>query len=83
VREALRETIPRGDLQQELDVLPVFYLCAVDPRFEHQTLRLDQQVAFSPFDLLASIVSSLLSSHPGRFDRLTVDDGCAGLRGFS
>jgi hypothetical protein len=52
----------------------------VDPRFEHQTLRVDQQVAFSAFDLLGSIVSSLLSAHSGRFERLTVDDGCAGLR---
>jgi hypothetical protein len=37
-------------------------------------------VALSAFDLLSAIVSSLLSAHPGRFDRLTVDDACAGLR---
>jgi hypothetical protein len=35
---------------------------------------------FSAFDLLATIVTALFSSHASRFDRLTVDNACAGLR---
>jgi hypothetical protein len=51
----------------------------VNPGFEHQTLRVYQDVALSAFDLLAAIVSSLLSTHPCRFDRLAIHYGRARL----
>jgi hypothetical protein len=52
----------------------------VNAGFEHQTLCVHQEVALSAFDLLASIVSSLLSAHPGRFDRLAIYYPSARLR---
>jgi hypothetical protein len=53
----------------------------MDPRFEHQTLRVDQQVALSAFDLLATYsIASLFSTHAGSLDRLAVHYGRAGLR---
>jgi hypothetical protein len=55
-------------------------LCTVDPRFEHQILRVDQQMPLSAFDLLATVVTALFSTHAGSLDRLSVDDACAGLR---
>jgi hypothetical protein len=79
VREALWEAILR-EFQQELDALPVLDLCAVNPSFEHQTLGVHQQVALSALDLLATIVSSFISAHPGRFDRLAIYDARARLR---
>ena len=37
-------------------------------------------MALSAFHLLAAIVTTLIPSYSGRFDRLTVDDASAGLR---
>jgi hypothetical protein len=79
VREALGEAMPRVDIQQELDAFTVLDLCTVDPRFEHQSLRVDQQVALASFDHLATVVTALFATHAGSLDRLTVDDACAGL----
>jgi hypothetical protein len=79
VREA-REAIGRGCFEQKLDAVAVLDFGVVDPRFEHQPLRVHQKMALSSFDLLGSVVAALLSAHPGRFDRLAVHYGCAGLR---
>src|SRR3712207_6325809 len=75
VRETLGEAILR-EFKQELDALPVLDLCAVDPRCEHQTLGVHQQVALSSLDLLAPVVSSLFSTYLGGLDRLAVHDPC-------
>jgi hypothetical protein len=79
VGEALRETIPRGDLQQELDTVAVLDSCAVDPRFEHQPLRIHKQMALSALDLLGPVVATLSSSYPGSLDRLAIHYARAGL----
>ena len=55
------------------------YLCAVNPGFEHQSLRVHQQMALSAFDLLGAIVAAPFSTDPGRLHRLTIDDPRAGL----
>jgi hypothetical protein len=48
------------------------YLCAVNPGFEHQSLRVHQQMALSAFDLLGAIVAAPFSTDPGRLHRLTI-----------
>ena len=63
VREA-RQAIGRGGLKQELDAFPVLDFRAVDPHFEHQSLRVEEQMALASFDLFGSVVPPLLSSSP-------------------
>jgi hypothetical protein len=52
----------------------------VDPGFEHQTLRVYQQVPLATFDLLGAVVTTLLPAHACGLDRLAIHDGRAGLR---
>ena len=68
------------EIQQNLDAISVLDLCAVNPGFERQTLRVYQEVSLSSFDLLATVVSALLSAYAGRFDRLAIYDARARLR---
>jgi len=79
VREAPGETIPRGDLKQELDALPILDVCAVEARFEHQTLRIHQQMPLASFDLLGAIVAALLPTHARCLDRLAIHHAGARL----
>jgi hypothetical protein len=51
VRETPGQTIARGDVQQELNAFPVLDLRAVDPGFEHQSLRVYLQMSVACFDL--------------------------------
>src|SRR5215211_7203445 len=69
----------RRRFQQGLDALPILDVCAVDPRFEHQPLGVNQEVSLATFDLLGAVVSSLLSAYAGRLGRLAVYDTRAGL----
>src|SRR5215212_5022865 len=64
--------------EQELDAVAVLDVRAVDLGFEHQALGVYQEVALPSLHLLGAIVSSLLSAHPGRLDRLAVYDARAG-----
>jgi hypothetical protein len=50
------------------------------PSLEHQSLRVYQKVALVTLDLLAAVIATLFSAHPGRFDRLAVDYPGARLR---
>jgi hypothetical protein len=69
------------EIQQDLDTLPVVLdLRAMDLGFEHQALRIYEQVSLSALDLLTAIVTTLLSAYPGRLDRLAIYYACAGLR---
>jgi hypothetical protein len=68
------------EIQQNFDALSVLYLCAMDLGFEHQTLRVHQQVALAALDLLATVIAALFSTYPGSFDRLAVHYSCTGLR---
>jgi len=52
----------------------------MNPSFEHQTLRVYQQMALSSFDLLGPVVTALLAAHACGLDRLAVDYRCTGLR---
>jgi hypothetical protein len=36
--------------------------------FEHESFRINEQVALSAFHLLAAIVTTLIPSYSGRFD---------------
>src|SRR5215217_3800145 len=47
--------------------------------FEHQTLRIHEQMALSTLHLLATVVTSLLSSYTNALHRLAVDDAGARL----
>src|SRR5215212_6093748 len=58
----------------------VQHLGAVNLRLEYESLRVHQQVALTPFDLLAPVVSALFSAHRGALDRLGVHHASAGLR---
>jgi hypothetical protein len=51
----------------------------VDLGFEQQALRVYQQVSLSAFDLLATVVAALFSSHAGALDRLAIHDARARL----
>jgi hypothetical protein len=55
-------------------------LCAVDLGLEHEAFSVHQQVSLSAFDFLATVVATLFSGHPGRFDRLAIHYACAGLK---
>jgi hypothetical protein len=59
---------------------PIHDVGGVHLGFEHQTLRVYEQVAFSALDLLAAVVSTLFSSYTGALDRLAIDDSSAWLR---
>jgi hypothetical protein len=72
-KEPLRPT------QQRLDALVVHHLGAVYLGLEHESFGVDQQMALSSFDLLASIVAAFFSAYPGSLDRLAIDYACAGL----
>jgi hypothetical protein len=53
----------------------------MNPSFEHQTLRVYQQMALCSFDLLGSYsIAALLAAHARGLDRLAVNYRCAGLR---
>ena len=81
VREAPWKTIAHGDVQQELDALPILDLCAMNPRFEHQTLRIYQRMALSSFDLLGPYsIAALFAAHARGLDGLAVHYSRAGLR---
>src|SRR3990170_4804871 len=58
----------------------VQYLGAVDLRFEHETLRVHQDVALASLDLLAPVVTSIFSAHRGGLNRLGIHHARAGLR---
>jgi len=59
-------------IQQRLDPLKVHYLGTVDLRLEDETLSVHQDVTFTPFDLLASVVTPIFSAHRGALDRLGI-----------
>jgi hypothetical protein len=65
---------------QRLDPLEVHNAGGTHLGFEHQTLRVYEQMTLSAFHLLASIVSSLLFSYPGGLDRLAIADAGTRLR---
>src|SRR5215212_4033831 len=47
--------------------------------FEHESLGVHQDVAFTPLDLLSSVVTPLFAAHRGALERLAVHDARAGL----
>src|SRR5215216_3222670 len=55
-------------------------LGTVDLRFEYQPFGIHQKMALSTLNLLATVVSTLLSAHPSRLDRLGIHYACARLR---
>jgi hypothetical protein len=57
--------------------LKVHDLGAVDPSLEHEAFRIHQEVRRSALDLLASVVSTLLSAYRGSLDRLAIHHGWA------
>jgi hypothetical protein len=52
----------------------------MNPRFEHQSLRVHQDVTLTSFDLLGPVVTALFAAHARGLDRLAVHYGRAGLR---
>src|SRR5215207_7842415 len=66
--------------EQHLDPVSVHDVGRMDLRLEQKAFRIDQDVAFSALDLLATIIASLLSSHAGALDRLRIDNTRGGLR---
>jgi hypothetical protein len=52
----------------------------VDLGLEYETLGVHQDVAFSAFDLLASVVTPLFPAYRGALDRLGIHYARAGLR---
>jgi hypothetical protein len=83
VREALGQTTERGGIQQELDALPVLDLGAVDPSFEHQSLRIHQEMPLASLNLLSSVVTTLVPTHARGLDRLAIHDGRRWVEGSS
>src|SRR5215211_606023 len=67
-------------LQKQLDAILVGYLSAVDPCFEHETLRIYQQVSLAAANLLSAIVTPLFATDPARLGRLRIDYPRTGLR---
>ena|SRR5215217_789883 len=55
-------------MQQRLDPFVIHHLGAVDLGFEHETLGIHQEVALAPFDLLASVVTSIFSADRGALE---------------
>ena len=80
VAEALGQTLTRGDIHQELGAFPILDSRTMNPNFEHQTLRVYQQMALPSFDLLGPVVTTLLSAHACCLDRLAINYRCTGLR---
>jgi hypothetical protein len=74
------KAVVRWEIQQNLDAFPVLDLCAVNPGFQDQTLRVYQEVALSPLDLLATVVAALFSAYPSCLYRLAIHYPRAGLR---
>jgi hypothetical protein len=68
VGDTLGQAIARVDIQQELDALPVLDLRAVEAGFDHQSLRIHQQVPLSAFDLLGPVVTALFAAHARRLN---------------
>jgi hypothetical protein len=53
----------------------------MNPRLEHQTLRVHEQMPFSAFDLLGPVLTALIAAHDARgLGRLTVHYPGAGPR---
>jgi hypothetical protein len=52
----------------------------VEAGFDHQSLRVHQDVALSALHLLGSVVTTLVPTHSGGLDRLAIHYGRAGLR---
>src|SRR5919112_6281047 len=59
VRKTLGQAIARVRVQQELDALPILDFRAINPRLEHQSLRVLQDVTLTSFDLLGPVVTAL------------------------
>jgi hypothetical protein len=57
-------------LQQQFDPVLIGHLGAVDLGFEHQSLRIHQQMALSATNLLPTVVSTRLTTYTGRLGRL-------------
>jgi site-specific DNA recombinase len=68
-----------GVLQEDLYAVAVEDAGRVDPRLEQQTLCIYENMAFAALYLLAPVVASLLSAHPGGLHRLGVHAARAGL----
>jgi hypothetical protein len=66
--------------EQRLDPVSVHDVGRMDLRLKQKAFRIDQNVAFSVLDMLATIIASLLSSHAGALDRLRIDNTRRGLR---
>ena len=47
--------------------------------FEHEAFGVYEQVALSAFDLLATVITSLLSAYTGRVDRMAIHHASARL----
>jgi hypothetical protein len=67
-------------LKEQLDPVLVHDVGSVYLSSEHHTLGIHEQVEFSALYLLATVVSSLLSSYTGALDRLAIDDASTRLR---
>ena len=53
----------------------------MNPRLEHQTLRVHEQMPFSAFDLLGPVLTALFAAHDARgLDRPAIYYPGAGLR---
>jgi|SRR5688500_5437017 hypothetical protein len=63
-------------MHQRLDPFVIHHLGAVELGFEYETLGVHQDVALTPFDLLASVLTALLSAHRGALDRLAIHHAC-------
>src|SRR5215217_4590400 len=66
VREAWEHL--SGVFEEDLDPLVVHHLRAMDPRFQHQTLGVHEQMTLSALHLLASVVTALIASYAGALD---------------
>jgi hypothetical protein len=69
-----------GSLEQWFEALLVYYLGAVYLSLEHEAFGVHQEVSLTAFNLLATIVTPLLSAHPGGLGRLGVHYPSAGFR---
>src|SRR5919107_3485392 len=67
-------------MQQRRDPLVVHNLGTVELGFEDETLGVHQDMALTPFDLLTSVVTALLSAHRGALYRLAIHHARTGLR---
>lgn len=66
---------PFGHAVKDLNgTVAVGYIRRMHFQHQHQALRIHDQVAFAPLDLLAAVISTRWSTDATRFDRLTIDD---------